>query len=1276
MCTVLYRPSKANFPSKISQVIGVHLSRNGSIHVRRKEVREHPLYKVSRPFGHPECKHTEKMDASQAAAIAEEHLEHLVEYGLVKCRECPYAVWPSNIAGHLHGKHHRMKRGTAEAIAEAVQSWPGLVQYPSEFEVPKSIDRPIPQLPLYNDGLLCQLRPECCEYICRGMMTMKKHWHEAHQWSVRDGRRGGSGRTKKQRMGVQLEGAYSTIHCQQFFPKLHCSQYFRVHRAEEVQEKQAWSIPEGLWGRIQQQARHSWQEAVKERQEEVKEDKPSDANQWLNRAGWAKYLKKLKRTDLLAMVEEPDGVGSGSKSEKQSREDDDAIQTREEIAAVIWKAMKDVARASQTSVMHRIGIFIRMEAIRTEKHQTRFQPLQTYMDEDSVDSHVQPWQQVLMFFVRTQAENDWESPEYQFTQQQTDAFRRLIEEAEQVVRGEGEGDREDEIEEEEDEIEEEEQDEEEQGGYNRVDNKGDNKKPKPLSRLQRACLDFCIELLNQTVTTHEYDSALVCALAVLGVTENGWKGVDRYPQVLSSMIKIARFMVIQKALEITKPSDNNHFNSNSVCDFSNSSDESDIGQEPQRRRQKGCLRWVGEMMDGFMVRGSNSPMQWMLDLRTYGMKIQLNTTATGHVGWNGKDELLYKSAQFTMPQFRAMVQGLVETAGGLMDELLFCGERYGKEAPVVPWHSLRDDPTNEKAGFNFLQDQRTRMPVDGMKWLFDQIGRDKSVQKQFVRPGSESGVKRKGVEEWMRKVIELQAKLLVLMHVTGGLREMFHSRDWPATLITITGGQPARGTEILGIRHTNTAEGHRNIFIEDGMVVYVTRYHKGYQLKGDVKVIHRYLPREVGELVVRYIWLLLPFQEQMEALLWGKPRDREYMWSEDVDGKQWTSERMRKVLKEATAIRLGCELTIQAYREIAIGISRRFMRGKAVFRDDEGEDDADRFDPDSIAKEIADAQAGHTSHVAGLIYARLIMEQSGVMADRREWFRASSTDWHEFLGFQAAVRGGGPFAPLLAKRKNPFQEEMEEEKLQRWKRVRRMDAAGKMQELLGKQAQFRSVQERGIKAIQSGTSPVVAIMPTSAGKSLLFMLPAFAEPGGLTVVVVPLKSLRADMMRRCDEKGIKCVVWNARRPADAASIVLVTPEQAVGDKFGTFLNRMKMTRRLDRIVVDECHVMFNKGLGFRKELQQMGKLMMAEAQIVLLTATLPPSKEEELWGKLGWGEKPLVIRDKTVRRNIRYRVVDVRRLMAGRNGWKAVREKENELLEEMVDGVLRKSTGK
>jgi superfamily II DNA helicase RecQ len=150
---------------------------------------------------------------------------------------------------------------------------------------------------------------------------------------------------------------------------------------------------------------------------------------------------------------------------------------------------------------------------------------------------------------------------------------------------------------------------------------------------------------------------------------------------------------------------------------------------------------------------------------------------------------------------------------------------------------------------------------------------------------------------------------------------------------------------------------------------------------------------------------------------------------------------------------------------------------------------------------------------------------------------------------------------------------------------------------MGKEARFRSVQEQAIQAIQAGVSPVVAVMATGGGKSVLFMLPAWVEPGGTTVVVVPLTALRRDMKRRCDELGIVCAEWESRRQADAASIVLVTPESAVGTEFRTFLNRMRTMRRLDRIVVDECHIILNDGLDFRKYMQQLGQLMTAQAQV-------------------------------------------------------------------------------
>ena len=180
------------------------------------------------------------------------------------------------------------------------------------------------------------------------------------------------------------------------------------------------------------------------------------------------------------------------------------------------------------------------------------------------------------------------------------------------------------------------------------------------------------------------------------------------------------------------------------------------------------------------------------------------------------------------------------------------------------------------------------------------------------------------------------------------------------------------------------------------------------------------------------------------------------------------------------------ELTIPAYREIAISISRRFLRGSTAFRADEG-DENEEWNEENTWSAIADMQAGHTVHIAGMIYARGIMEQAGAVADKRQQFRMSSTDWHRFLGFGAGVEEG----TMSKKRKRaPFESEADEARIDRWGRLRKMDTAAQLQRMMGKAAEFRGVQKEAIDAIVAGKSHVVAVMPTGAGKSMLFMLPA------------------------------------------------------------------------------------------------------------------------------------------------------------------------------------------
>jgi hypothetical protein len=80
------------------------------------------------------------------------YFERLDAFPVVVCRTCRYAVWPSQIEGHLKGAHSHIAPRIRERLGDEVRSWPGLVSYPSQFKVPASIAQPIRQLVKPQDG--------------------------------------------------------------------------------------------------------------------------------------------------------------------------------------------------------------------------------------------------------------------------------------------------------------------------------------------------------------------------------------------------------------------------------------------------------------------------------------------------------------------------------------------------------------------------------------------------------------------------------------------------------------------------------------------------------------------------------------------------------------------------------------------------------------------------------------------------------------------------------------------------------------------------------------------------------------------------------------------------------------------------------------------------------------------------------------------------------------------------------------------------------------------
>ena len=197
-----------------------------------------------------------------------------------------------------------------------------------------------------------------------------------------------------------------------------------------------------------------------------------------------------------------------------------------------------------------------------------------------------------------------------------------------------------------------------------------------------------------------------------------------------------------------------------------------------------------------------------------------------------------------MGDIRAVVHGLYETVKErLNNDVLFVGgEETATALPKFDIHQLFDNAAEMTEDWSFLQDTRNVWEVNGERWMWDRLFKEQVIKRRFISEDMPRSRRRedmvwneRGIEDWFRAVRRFKEELFVLVHLTGGA--------------------PARGTEIISIQHENGASSRtqRGIFVDRGTVQFVTSYHKGYSASQQVKIIHRFVPREVGELVIYFL---------------------------------------------------------------------------------------------------------------------------------------------------------------------------------------------------------------------------------------------------------------------------------------------------------------------------------------------------------------------------------------------------------------------------------------
>lgn len=238
-------------------------------------------------------------------------------------------------------------------------------------------------------------------------------------------------------------------------------------------------------------------------------------------------------------------------------------------------------------------------------------------------------------------------------------------------------------------------------------------------------------------------------------------------------------------------------------------------------------------------------------------------------------------------------------------------------------------------------------------------------------------------------------------------------------------------------------------------------------------------------------------------------------------------------------------------------------------------------------------------------------------------------------------------------------------------------------------AGFRSAeQEQAVGAVLQRRD-VLALMPTGAGKSLVYQLPAVCM-AGITVVVEPLLALINDQLSGLQRKGISAASLNstladserdslyarllhgpapawagAGQPADMAEdtegggagagaaggapampsppplkLIYVTPEMLATATFRQLLQDLQRRGRLALFVVDEAHCVSEMGHDFRPAYLQLGwvKRNLPACPVVALTATAAAAVQRDISQTLGLSD-PVVARKSCLRHNLFYDVV-------------------------------------
>jgi ATP-dependent DNA helicase RecQ len=190
---------------------------------------------------------------------------------------------------------------------------------------------------------------------------------------------------------------------------------------------------------------------------------------------------------------------------------------------------------------------------------------------------------------------------------------------------------------------------------------------------------------------------------------------------------------------------------------------------------------------------------------------------------------------------------------------------------------------------------------------------------------------------------------------------------------------------------------------------------------------------------------------------------------------------------------------------------------------------------------------------------------------------------------------------------------------------------------------FRGVQEEVIGRVLGGQH-TLAVMPTGAGKSLCYQLPAVAREG-TALVISPLIALMHDQIRSATAIGLKAASLTSadsdrdetvrRFKSGELDLLYVAPERATGEALRRLVSRVNLAL----IAIDEAHCVSEWGHDFRPDYRALKPLLDDNADVprLALTATADRRTRADILTQLGIPDDGLIVAGFD-RPNIRYHV--------------------------------------